>query len=80
MKEEEHEFMNNANFELAAEISRQRVATEEAGRLLMGSERQKLLELNAQRQAEAAAREQARFTQNEESLQWQVALRGQRCR
>jgi hypothetical protein len=33
----------------------------------MTAEWQKLLELNAQRQAEAAAREQARHVQNEES-------------
>jgi hypothetical protein len=67
-----------ANFEQAVEISRQRAATEEAGRLLMAAERQKLLELNAQCRAEVAAREQARLAQNEASRQWQATLRVQR--
>jgi UDP-N-acetylglucosamine pyrophosphorylase len=67
LKEEQREFINDANFEHAVEISRQRAATEEAGRLLMAAERQKLIELNAQCHAEAFAREQARLTQNEVS-------------
>lgn len=54
-KEEEREFVNNMNLEHALEISRQRAATEEAGRLLMAAERQ----LNAHRHAEAFAREAA---------------------
>ena len=58
---------NTANFEHAVQISRERAATEEAGCLLMAAERQRLLELNAQRQAEAAPREDARLAQNEES-------------
>jgi hypothetical protein len=40
------------------------------------AERQKLHELNAQRQVEADAREQARLAQNKESRQWQAMLRG----
>jgi hypothetical protein len=40
LKEEQCEFINNASFEHAVEISRQRAATEEG-------ERQKLIELNA---------------------------------
>jgi hypothetical protein len=44
----------------------------------MVAERQKLLELNAQRQAEAAAREQTRLAQNKESRQWQATLRRRR--
>jgi hypothetical protein len=61
LKEEEREFINNANFEHIVKISRERAATEEASLLLMVAERQKLLELNTQCQAEATAREQARF-------------------
>nr|XP_051229653.1 uncharacterized protein LOC127347514 [Lolium perenne] len=79
LKEEQREFINDANFEHAIEISRQGPATEEAGRLLMATERQKILEHNAQRQAEAAARKQARLAQNEASRQWLASLRGQ-CR
>jgi sigma54-dependent transcription regulator len=56
-KEEEQEFFNDANFDHVVEISRQQATTEEAGRLLMVAKRQNLLELNAQRQAEAAARD-----------------------
>jgi hypothetical protein len=54
LKEKDQEFFNDANFDHAAEILRQRATREEAGRLLMAAERQKLLELNAQRQAEVA--------------------------
>jgi hypothetical protein len=43
---------------------------EEVCRLVMVAERLKLLELNAQRQSETAARDQARLAQNEESHQW----------
>jgi hypothetical protein len=43
----------------------------------MAAKRQKPLELNAHRQAKVATREQARLAQNEESRQWQAALRGQ---
>jgi hypothetical protein len=46
----------------------------------MAVERQKLLEFNSQRQAEAATREQARLAQNEVSRQWLASLRGQRHR
>jgi hypothetical protein len=42
----------------------------------MATERQKLLELNAQRQAEAAAHEQARLAHNEASRQWLASLTG----
>ncbi|KAK1631517.1 hypothetical protein QYE76_005832 [Lolium multiflorum] len=80
LKEEQIEHVNDANFEHAIEISRRWAATEEAGRLLMAAELQRMLELNAPCQAEAAAREQARLAQNEESLQWLAALRGQRRR
>jgi hypothetical protein len=80
LKEEELEYINNANFEQAVEISRQQSSTEEASRILMAAERQRMLNLNAQRQVEAAAREQARLTQNEEFRQWQDVLRGQRRR
>jgi hypothetical protein len=79
-KEERDEFINDANLEHAVEISRHRAATEEAGRLLMAAERQKLLELNAQRQVEAFARKQARLAQTEESRRWLAPLRGQRHR
>jgi hypothetical protein len=54
LEEGEREFFNATNFDRTVEISRQRAATEEVGRLLMAAERQKLLELNAQRQAEVA--------------------------
>jgi hypothetical protein len=80
LEEEVLEYVNDAHFEHAVEISRQQAATEEAGCLLMAAERQRMLELNAQHQAEAAAREQARLTQNEEFRQWQDVLRGQRRR
>jgi phosphoglucomutase len=43
LKEEERDFFNNANLEYAVEISYQRVATEEMGRLLTAAERQKLI-------------------------------------
>jgi hypothetical protein len=46
----------------------------------MVAERQRLLELDAQRQAEVSARKQARIAQNEESRQWEAALRVQRRR
>ncbi|XP_047083204.1 strigolactone esterase D14-like [Lolium rigidum] len=49
LKEEQREFINDANLEHALEISRQRAATEEVGRLLMEAERQKLASLNAHR-------------------------------
>jgi hypothetical protein len=45
----------------------------------MGTERQKLLELNAQRQVEAFARKQARHADNEASRQ-RMAARAQRWR
>jgi hypothetical protein len=61
------------------DISRQRVAKEEVGCLLMAAERKKLLELNAQRQAEAAAREKARLAENKEYCRWLATLRG-KCR
>jgi UDP-N-acetylglucosamine pyrophosphorylase len=76
LKEEEQEFFNDANFDHAVEISRQRAATEEAGHLLMAAEQQKLLEVNTQRQAEAAAREQAKLTQNKAPHKWLASLRG----
>jgi hypothetical protein len=47
LDDEELECINNANYKHAIEITRQRVATEEAGCLLMTAEWQKLLELNA---------------------------------
>jgi UDP-N-acetylglucosamine pyrophosphorylase len=78
LREEELEEINDTNFEHAIQISRQRVAMEEVGRLLMATKQQRLLELNAHRQAEAAARKQVRLTMNEESRQWQTVLRGQR--
>jgi hypothetical protein len=74
LKEEEREFIKDANLE----ISRQRAATEEAGRLLMEAERQKLYEINAHRHYEAFAREQARRTEIEASRQ-RLEARGQ-CR
>jgi hypothetical protein len=77
---EELEYINNANYEHAVEISRQRAAMEEAGRLLVVAEMHKLLELNAQRQDEVAAHEKARLAQNEESRRWLASLRGQRHR
>jgi hypothetical protein len=46
----------------------------------MPSERQSLLELNAQRQAKAIAHELARAAQNEASHQWRVALKAQHHR
>jgi hypothetical protein len=46
----------------------------------MAAVRQKLLELNAQRQDEAFAREQAGLTQNEESRRCLTSLRGQHRR
>jgi hypothetical protein len=52
---------------LSTPSSRQQAAMEDAGRLLMAAERQRMLDFNAQRQAEASAREQARLAQNEES-------------
>jgi hypothetical protein len=59
---EEHlEYGNDTNFKHTADISRQRVTTEEASHLIMASERQQLLEFNAQCQAKAATREQARL-------------------
>jgi hypothetical protein len=76
LNEEEREFVNDANLEHALEISRQRAATEEVGRLLMEAERQKLIELNAHRHAESFAREQARRADNEASRQ-RLAARGQ---
>jgi hypothetical protein len=39
LKEEQHKFISDANFEHVIEISRQRASTEEAGRLLMAAER-----------------------------------------
>jgi phage terminase Nu1 subunit (DNA packaging protein) len=75
LKEEEREFVNDANLE----ISCQRAATEEAGRLLMEAERHKLIELNARHHAEAFAREQARRAENKASQQ-RLAARGQRHR
>lgn len=57
LEEEELEYINQAHFEHAVEISRQ----------LMMAKQHRLIELNAQHQAEAAAREQARFAQNKES-------------
>jgi hypothetical protein len=60
-----------SNFEHAIQISRERTDTEETCRLLMAAELQRLLELNTQLQAEAAAREQAWLAQNEGSrLGW----------
>jgi hypothetical protein len=76
LEDKQLEYINNANYEHAIEISRQRAATKEAGRVLMAAERHELLELNAPRQAEAAAREQSRVAQNEESRRWLPALRG----
>ncbi|KAK1618755.1 hypothetical protein QYE76_024272 [Lolium multiflorum] len=49
LREEEREFVNDANLEHVLEISRQRAVTEEAGRRLKEAERQKLAELNAHR-------------------------------
>ncbi|KAK1617068.1 hypothetical protein QYE76_022585 [Lolium multiflorum] len=69
LHEEEVEETNDANFEHVVEISGQRVATQEASCILMAAERQRLLELNAQRQVETATHEQARLAQNEESRQ-----------
>jgi hypothetical protein len=80
LDDEQLEYINNANYEHAVKISHQRAATEKAGRLLMAAERPKLLELNAQRQAEVAAREQARPAHNEEFRRWLAALRGQHRR
>jgi hypothetical protein len=60
LKEEQREVFNDANLVHALEISRQRAATEEVGRLLMEAKRQKLYELNARRHYEEFAREQAR--------------------
>jgi hypothetical protein len=78
LKEEQREFINDANFEHAVVILRQRAATEEVGRLLMAAERQKVLELNTQHQAEAFAREQARLAQNDKYRLWLALLRVQR--
>jgi hypothetical protein len=50
LKEEELEYVNDAKFEHAVEISRQWAITEEAGRLLMAAEWQRMVELNAQGQ------------------------------
>jgi hypothetical protein len=74
LKEEELKYMNDTHFEQAIEISHQRAATEEASRLLMAADRQGLLEMNVQRQAEAAARKKSRLTQNKDSRQ--TMLRG----
>jgi hypothetical protein len=63
LKEEQREFIYDANFKHAVKISRQRAATEEARRLFMAAERQKLIELNAQHHADTFAREQTRLTQ-----------------
>jgi hypothetical protein len=78
LKEEQREFINDANFEHAVEISRQCTTTEEAGCPLMSAERQNLLKLNDQRQAEVDARKQARLVQNDVSRLWLAFLRGQR--
>jgi hypothetical protein len=60
-----------SNFEHAIQISRERTYTEETCRLFMAAKLQRLLDLNAQLQAEAAAREQAWLAQNEGSrLGW----------
>jgi hypothetical protein len=79
LKEEHREFINDANLEHALEISCQRAAMEEAGRLLMEAMQRKLYELNAHRHYEAFAREQARRAENEVSRQ-RLKVRGQRRR
>jgi hypothetical protein len=70
LRKEEVEEINDANFEHAVEISHQQAATEEADRLLMTAERQRLLDLNAQCQTDAAAREQVRLVHNKNSRWW----------
>jgi hypothetical protein len=60
IREQVLEKTNATNFEHAVQILRERAAKEEACHFLMVAERQRLLELNAQCQAEAAAREKAR--------------------
>lgn len=79
LREEEREFVNDANLEHVLEISRQRAATEEAGRRLMEVERQKLAELNAHRHYDAFARQQARRAEIEASRE-RLEARGQRRR
>jgi hypothetical protein len=79
LREEEREFVNDANLEHVLEISRQRAATEEAGRRLMEAERQKLAELNAHRHYDAFARQQARRAEIEASRE-RLEARGQRRR
>jgi hypothetical protein len=71
LKQEQRDFVNDTNLE----ISGQRTATEEAGRILMEAERQKLIDLNAHRHYETFTREQARRVENEASRQ-RLAARG----
>jgi hypothetical protein len=79
LREEEREFVNDANLEHVLEISRQRAVTEEAGRRLKEAERQKLAELNAHRHQDAFARQQARRAEIEASRE-RLEARGQRRR
>ena len=55
-----------------------RAPTEEAGRLLMAAEQEKLLELTAWRQAEAATPDETRLRLNEESRLRRAKLKRQR--
>lgn len=72
--------MNDSILERQLEISLERAPTEEAGRLLMAAEREKLLELDARRHAEAATREETRLRLNEESRLRRARLKRQRRR
>jgi hypothetical protein len=67
MNEEELEYTNQAHLKYATDISRQRASMEGENLMLMAAGRQRLVQLNEQRQAEAVAREQRRLAQNDES-------------